>query len=136
MTTNSASRTAALAAILTATLGTMRAGAAEDPRADAVATSRRIVVSIPDRKLALVEDDAVTLFEVAVGKPSTPSPVGTFTIVTRVENPTYYKPGKVVGPGSTNPVGTWTVIMCYETPNNTKGRGVTHHIDVAIYSVV
>lgn len=38
--------------------------------------------------------------------------------------------------GSTDPVGTWTVIMCYETPNNTKGRGVTHHIDVAIYSVV
>jgi hypothetical protein len=37
--------------------------------------------------------------------------------------------------GSTNPVGAWTVFMCYETPNNTKGRGVTHHIDVAIYSV-
>ena len=37
--------------------------------------------------------------------------------------------------GSTSPVGTWTVFLCYETPNNTKGRGVTHHIDVAIYNV-
>ena len=40
------------------------------------------------------------------------------------------------GSGSANPFGTWTVILCYETPNNTKGRGVTHHVDVAIYSVV
>ena len=38
--------------------------------------------------------------------------------------------------GSTSPVGTWTVIMCYETPNNTDGQGVSHHVDVAIYSVI
>lgn len=38
--------------------------------------------------------------------------------------------------GSTNPVGMWTVILCYETPNNTMGRGVTHHIDVATYNVI
>lgn len=68
---------------------------------------RRIVVSIPDRKLAIIEDGAiVTVFPVAVGKPSTPSPAGTFTIINRVSNPTYYKSGKVVGPGVANPVGT------------------------------
>jgi len=33
---------------------------------------------------------------VAVGAPVSPSPVGTFTIVNRVSNPTYYKTGKVV----------------------------------------
>ena len=69
--------------------------------------ARRIVVSIPDRKLAVIEDDAVIrVFDVAVGAPGSPSPVGTFTIVNRVTNPTYYRPGKVIAPGSTNPVGT------------------------------
>jgi lipoprotein-anchoring transpeptidase ErfK/SrfK len=78
------------------------------PRADAAdAPSRRVVVSIPDRKLALIENDGVvTVFPVAVGKASTPSPAGTFTIVNRVENPTFYKRGKVIAPGAANPVGT------------------------------
>ena len=68
---------------------------------------RRVVVSIPDRKLAIIENDAVVrVFPVAVGAPESPSPVGTFTIVTRVVNPAYYRPGKVIAPGSTNPVGT------------------------------
>jgi lipoprotein-anchoring transpeptidase ErfK/SrfK len=68
---------------------------------------RRIVVSIPDRKLALVENDrVVSLYPVAVGAAASPSPVGTFTIVSRVSQPTYYKPGKVVAPGATNPIGT------------------------------
>jgi len=74
--------------------------------ADALST-RRVVVSIPDRKLALVENDrVVSIYSVAVGAPVSPSPVGTFSIVNRVSNPTYYKTGKVVGPGSLNPVGT------------------------------
>src|SRR5262249_49242060 len=30
----------------------------------------------------------------------------TFTVINRVANPTYYRPGKVVGPGPTNPLGT------------------------------
>jgi lipoprotein-anchoring transpeptidase ErfK/SrfK len=69
--------------------------------------TRRLVVSIPDRKLALVENDRVVrIYPVAVGAPESPSPVGTFTIVNRVSNPTYYRPGKVVGPGPDNAVGT------------------------------
>jgi lipoprotein-anchoring transpeptidase ErfK/SrfK len=68
---------------------------------------RRVVVSIPDRKLAVIENDVVTVFPVAVGKPTTPSPTGTFTIVNRVSNPTYYAgKGKTVAPGAKNPVGT------------------------------
>ena len=51
---------------------------------------RVIVVSLEDRKLALVEDGQVKkVYTVAVGKPSTPSPTGTFTIARRVKNPTY-----------------------------------------------
>jgi lipoprotein-anchoring transpeptidase ErfK/SrfK len=66
-----------------------------------------IVVSIPERKLVLMEDGAVKkVYPVAVGKGSTPSPVGRFTINARVSNPTYSHRGKVVGPGPKNPVGS------------------------------
>ena len=68
---------------------------------------RVIVVSLEDRKLALMEDGQVKkVYTVAVGKPSTPSPVGTFTIERRVVNPTYHHNGKTVLPGPGNPVGT------------------------------
>ncbi len=41
--------------------------------------ARRIVVSIPDRKLAVLEaDHVVKIFATAVGRPSTPSPAGSF----------------------------------------------------------
>jgi|ERR1700728_179723 lipoprotein-anchoring transpeptidase ErfK/SrfK len=71
------------------------------------AATRVIVVSLEDRRLALVEDGAVTkVYKVAVGRDATPSPTGTFTIVQRVENPTYYHDGVVVPPGPGNPVGT------------------------------
>jgi lipoprotein-anchoring transpeptidase ErfK/SrfK len=71
------------------------------------AATRVIVVSLEDRRLALVEDGAVTkVYTVAVGRDTTPSPTGTFTIVQRVENPTYYHDGQVVPPGAGNPVGT------------------------------
>lgn len=68
--------------------------------------SRRIVVSIPDRKLALIENGAVVkIYRVTTGRESSPTPMGTFTIVNRVANPTYYQPGKVIPPGKKNPVG-------------------------------
>ena len=70
-------------------------------------TNRTIVVSLPDRKLALVEDGQVKkIYTVAVGKPSSPSPVGTFKIERRVANPVYQHDGKTVQPGPGNPVGT------------------------------
>jgi len=70
-------------------------------------TKRVIVVSLEDRKLALVQDGKlVKVYPVAVGKPSTPSPVGTYTIKRRVMNPTYSHNGLTVAPGPNNPVGT------------------------------
>ncbi len=67
----------------------------------------RVVVSIPDRKLALIEDGRVVkVYETAVGARVSPSPSGTFTVVVRIPNPTWYHPGKVVGPGRSNPLGT------------------------------
>jgi lipoprotein-anchoring transpeptidase ErfK/SrfK len=93
-------------------------------RAEAAGTAtepvvRRIVVSIPDRKLAVVENDQVVqIYAVAVGASKSPSPTGTFTIVNRVANPTYYHSGTVIAPGPRNPIGTRWIGL------NQKGYGI------------
>ena len=69
--------------------------------------ARRIVISIADRKLAVFEGvELKRTWDVAVGKPSSPSPVGEFQVATRVKNPTWYGPRGPVAPGPANPVGT------------------------------
>jgi len=79
---------------------------AELSMSDQTVVTRMIVVSLQDRRLALVENGVVkAVYPVAVGKTSTPSPTGTFTIVNHVLNPTYYHHGKVIPPGPENPVG-------------------------------
>jgi lipoprotein-anchoring transpeptidase ErfK/SrfK len=88
--------------------------AAENIRQSGTATAgdnagpvRRIVISIPDRKLALLQDDKIVrIWNTAVGTKSTPSPAGTYTIINRVSQPSYYRSGKVIPPGPDNPVGT------------------------------
>jgi hypothetical protein len=91
-----------------ALLGQAKAGAASDtPTAVAQIVTRTIIVSLEDRRLALLEDGVVKqVYPVAVGRDATPSPTGTFTIVDRVTNPTYYHAGKVISAGPENPVGT------------------------------
>jgi len=69
--------------------------------------ARRVLVSLPDRKLAVLENGRVLrTFDVAVGAPQSPTPTGSFQIVNHISNPTWYYKGKVVGPGPGNPVGT------------------------------
>jgi lipoprotein-anchoring transpeptidase ErfK/SrfK len=81
--------------------------------------TRRIVVSFPDRKLALLEGNRVTkIYDVAVGAPDSPSPSGEFQITQRLENPTYYKPGVIIGPGENNPLGPRWIGL------NVKGFGI------------
>ncbi len=73
----------------------------------ATTTVRWVLVSIPDRKLALLENGkTVRIYRVAVGKNSTPSPVGAFQVVNRVSNPTYYHKGQIIAAGNGNPVGS------------------------------
>src|SRR5579863_1062834 len=68
---------------------------------------RVVLISIPDRKLAVIEEgNVVATFLVAVGAAVSPSPTGEFQIVSRVANPTYYRPGTVIPSGKDNPVGT------------------------------
>jgi len=80
---------------------------AEPAEAEDAQSQRRIVVSIPDRKLALIEDGRVVkVYPTAVGRAISPTPSGTFTIVQRISNPAWYGPGKVIAPGRSNPLGT------------------------------
>lgn len=86
--------------------------------------SRRLIVNIPARKIALVEDGKVLkVYPVAVGKHSTPSPTGIFHIASHVANPTYWHEGKVIAAGPSNPVGTRWMSLGY------KGYGLhgTNH---------
>src|SRR5579872_663231 len=70
-------------------------------------SSRVVLVSLVDRKLAVVENGVViATFQVAVGAEITPSPDGEFKVVSRVQNPTYYHPGIVIPAGKNNPLGT------------------------------
>ena len=58
------------------------------------------MVSIPDRKLAVLEDDRVVkIYPTAVGAPVSPSPEGVFTIVNHIADPTWYTKGRIVPPG-------------------------------------
>jgi lipoprotein-anchoring transpeptidase ErfK/SrfK len=69
--------------------------------------TRQIIISIPDRRLALLEDgQPVKVYPVAVGRHETPSPDGEFTIINHAVDPTYRHEGKEVAPGKTNPLGT------------------------------
>jgi lipoprotein-anchoring transpeptidase ErfK/SrfK len=67
---------------------------------------RRVVVSIPDRKLAVIDSGRVVkIFLTAVGAPKSPSPSGEFQVVNSIPDPTWYTKGKIVGPGPANPLG-------------------------------
>ena len=80
---------------------------------------RKILVSIADRKLAVLEDgNILKIFPVAVGASVTPSPAGAFQIVNRLVNPGYFHPGIVIPPGKTNPLGPRWIGL------NQKGYGI------------
>jgi lipoprotein-anchoring transpeptidase ErfK/SrfK len=67
---------------------------------------RQVIVSVPDRKLAVLENGVVLLtFAVAVGAAVSPSPTGEFAIVNRLTEPTYYHAGVVIPAGPGNPLG-------------------------------
>jgi lipoprotein-anchoring transpeptidase ErfK/SrfK len=70
-------------------------------------SQRFLLVSIPDRKLVVIENEnAIATFDIALGAAESPSPTGEFQFVNRVVNPTYYHPGTVILSGKNNPIGT------------------------------
>jgi hypothetical protein len=73
----------------------------------ALSAKRVVLVSIPDRKLALLEDgQVVKVYRVAVGSEASPSPSGEFEITNRITNPTYYHPHVVIPASADSPIGT------------------------------
>lgn len=68
----------------------------------------RVVVDLPSRTLSLhLGDRLIRRYPVAIGSPTTPSPLGHYRIVVEVPNPTWYPSGRPpVPPGPANPVGT------------------------------
>jgi lipoprotein-anchoring transpeptidase ErfK/SrfK len=68
---------------------------------------RVVLVSLPDRQLAVLEDGVVLrTFPVSIGAANSPSPVGDFRIITQVANPAYYHQGAVIPAGPNNPLGS------------------------------
>jgi lipoprotein-anchoring transpeptidase ErfK/SrfK len=93
------------------------------PAVDAATTpiraKRQVIVSVPDRKLVVMQNGTVLrVFEVAVGADVSPSPSGTFEIVRRLTEPTYYHAGVVIPAGDDNPLGPRWVGL------NKKGYGI------------
>jgi lipoprotein-anchoring transpeptidase ErfK/SrfK len=82
-------------------------------------TRRVVLVSLADRRLAVIEDGSVlAYFPVAVGAAASPSPTGEFEIVNRVANPAYYHAGIVLEASENSPVGTRWIGL------NVKGYGI------------
>ena len=80
---------------------------------------RLVLVSIADRRLAVIEDgNVLAYFPVAVGAAVSPSPTGEFEIVNRVANPAYYHEGVVMEASENSPVGTRWIGL------NLKGFGI------------
>lgn len=98
---NQIKRMAALTGVL---LMAVAEAMAQDKQGQA---ARRVVVSIPDRKLAVMEaGKVVKIYETAVGAPKSPSPTGSFKVIRLVVDPVWSSHGKTVQPGRSNPVGT------------------------------
>lgn len=92
-------------------------------RIDAVhvvpSSTRAVVVNIPQRMLFVIAGDDVQAFPIAAGRPSWPTPGGSFTVVTKEEDPTWDVPVSIqaemrragqpvlehVAPSPQNPLG-------------------------------
>jgi lipoprotein-anchoring transpeptidase ErfK/SrfK len=95
------------------------------PAASTVASStspspgRQIVISIPDRQLAVIDHGQVLkTYPVAVGARGTPSPDGDFVIINHAKDPIYRGSDTEIPPGKDNPLGSrWMGL-------NLKGYGI------------
>jgi L,D-transpeptidase ErfK/SrfK len=70
--------------------------------------SLRIVVNVPAKRLALVQGATlVRVYPIAVGRPWTQTPRGSFRILQKAKDPTWAPKGRApVPPGPGNPLGT------------------------------
>ncbi|MDI3279935.1 MAG: L,D-transpeptidase family protein [Bacillota bacterium] len=97
-----------LAVLLCLALPGEETRAAPTPAAEAAPPLWRIVINLPARTLALYEGGRLwRCYPIAVGKMVTPSAIGSYTVVNKVVNPTWYPEHKPpVPPGPDNPLGS------------------------------
>jgi lipoprotein-anchoring transpeptidase ErfK/SrfK len=82
-------------------------GLAQQAQEEILRPQRRIVVSIPERRMAVMESGRVVkTYDAAVGASKSPSPTGEFTVTIRLAYPAWYGPKTVIPPGKANPLGT------------------------------
>ena len=87
-----------------------------EPEVPTAALGKTIVVDVSANTLQLFEGlKVIEEFRVATGTPGFPTPVGTFEVIDKKENPTWYNPDPdgwgadlpaSIGPGPGNPLGT------------------------------
>lgn len=69
----------------------------------------QLIINLPRRTIELYSgNQLVKAYPVAIGKPSTPTPIGTFHIYNKEINPAWFppdEPGKVIPSGPYNPLG-------------------------------
>ncbi|HEY2496392.1 MAG TPA: L,D-transpeptidase [Candidatus Angelobacter sp.] len=85
------------------------ASKASDPLTNATSAvhTRQIVISIPDRQLAVMENgEVLKIYPIAVGAKGSPSPDGDFVIINRAKDPTYRHAEMEIPPGKDNPLGS------------------------------
>lgn len=97
-------------AIILECLSTYKAQSGVSPPAYA------IVINLPAFRLYLYRDGELWHdYPVAIGKPSTPTPVGEYHLVCKVRDPIWYPKGKKpVPPGPENPLGRWWLGLSVE----------------------
>lgn len=91
------------------------------PLVAVAAQQTRLVISLEEQRLYLLEDQKVLAeFAVGIGKPSSPTPVGSFRISSITKNPTWTVPesimkgptppaAKKIPPGPDNPLGVYFI---------------------------
>ena len=92
-----------------------------EPASDGAGLGKTIVVDISENRLVLYDGTAVEReYRVATGAPGYPTPLGSFEVIRKAENPTWVNPdpegwGKdyppSIGPGPGNPLGTRAIYL-------------------------
>lgn len=78
----------------------------------AIAKSVRLVVDLSDRRVYVYENKRLKIsYPVAVGQPGWETPIGTFRVSQKYQNPVWQHPitGAKVPPGKENPLGKWWI---------------------------
>ncbi len=76
------------------------------------AKTLRLVVDLSDRRVYVYENKLVKIsYPVAVGQPGWETPIGTFKVSQKYQNPVWQHPitGEKVLPGKKNPLGKWWI---------------------------